>query len=364
MKLIGKFKVIFIRRVILYPLSVLMDTPKRLANWISIKILRNESKYTVKGQILHSKKIAIYAIYPETTTWESFFRTAMTLKELDYQVICIVNSNASSLMWVEKIHVAGFTSIHRKNIGADFGAYKLGIKILQMKNIYQGLSDLVLINDSIYLTPKSVASLREIADGKNGYNCLYLHKQWVPHAGSMLVRLDQMILNSPPFLRFWRKYYSYSNKKKVIRRGEHGLSRACGVTYFKPFVNTNEISSPSEIQLETVDILQVLTWTQRSSLPANLYVEKSIELADYFRVVEYVICNLQISNSLGLFFARELHAPIKMDLVTSALINLTDFKNILSIQGCSHMEISEAEKILRMRGSYFEAGILDRIARA
>jgi len=356
--------VIFILRVILYPLSVLMDTPKRLSNWISIKILRNENKYTVEGNVLDSKKIAIYAIYPETTTWESFYRAAMTLKELDYQVICVVNSNASSLMWVEKIHVAGFTAIHRKNIGSDFGAYKLGIKILQKKNIYQGLSDLVLINDSIYFTPKSVASLSEIADSKNGYNCLYLHKQSVAHAGSMLIRLDQTILNSPPFLRFWRKYYSYSNKKKIIRRGEHKLSRLSGLAYFQPYVNTEKVTLLQKVKLETVDILQILTWAQRSSLPASLYIEKSLELNDHSRVVEYVICNLQVSNSLGLYVARELHAPIKMDLVSSGLINPSDFIKILLQDGCLDLEISRAESILNQRGSYFETGILDRIARA
>lgn len=355
---------ILILRVILYPLSVIMDIPKRLSNWISIKILRNESKYTVEGHVLSSKKIAIYAIYPETTTWESFYRAAMTLKEMNYQVICVVNSNASSLMWVEKIRIAGFTCIHRKNIGADFGAYKLGIKILQKRNIYEEVSDLILINDSIYFTPESVASLSEIAEGENGYNCLYVHKQSVAHAGSMLIRLDETILQSRPFLRFWHKYYSYSNKKKVIKRGEHKLSRLCGIDYFQPYVNTKKVSNILEIKLETVDILQVLTWTRRSALPASLYVEKSIQLNDYFRVVEYVICNLQVSNSLGLFFARQLHAPIKMDLVSSGLINPSDFINILSGHGCTDQEISAVGRVLSLRGSYFEAGILDRIARA
>lgn len=341
-----------------------MDTPKRLSNWVSIKILRNESKYTIHGNVLDSKKVAIYAIYPETTTWESFCRAAITLKGLDYQVICVVNSNASSLEWVEKIHIAGFTAIHRKNIGADFGAYKLGIKVLLKKNIYQRLSDLVLINDSIYFTPKSVASLGEIADSKNGYNCLYLHKQSVAHAGSMLIRLDQTILKSPSFLRFWRKYYSYSNKKKVIRRGEHKLSRLCGLDYFRPYVNAEKVTRLQEVKLETVDVLQVLTWTQRSALPASLYIEKSLDLNDHSRVVEYVICNLQVSNSLGLYAARELHAPIKMDLVSSGLINPSDFKKILLQDGCSALEISKAESIFNQRGSYFETGILDRIARA
>lgn len=351
-------------RAILYFIVVLVDTPKRLSNWISIKILRNETRYTVRGKILQSQKIAIFAIYPETTTWESFFRAAITLEELNYQVICVVNSNAWSLMWVERIHEAGFTAIHRKNIGADFGAYKLGIKILQEENIYQELSDLVLINDSMYFTPKSIASLREIADSKNGYNCLYLHRQSVAHAGSMLIRLDQKILKSKAFLRFWHKYYSYATKKKVITRGECRLSRSCGVDYFKPLINTNKLISLLEIELDTADIVQVLAWTQRSSSIANLYIEKSIELGDYSRVVEYVICNLQVSNSLGLFFARESNAPIKMDLVSSALINHSDFKKVLSKHGCTNEEISKAEIILNKRGSYFQAGILDRITRA
>jgi len=73
---------------------------------------------------------------------------------------------------------------------------------------------------------------------------------------------------------------------------------------------------------------------------------------------------LQVSNSLGLFFAREIHSPLKMDLVSSALINVSDFTELLKSSKCSSEEIIEVENLLKKRGSYFSASFLDRIERS
>jgi len=348
-------------RVLFYPILVILDLPERLQNWFSIKIRRAENKYKISGDIKHSKNVAIFAVFPGTTTWFSFHRAASTLIEQNYELICIVNTNKYSDKWIKEMHRSGFTTIERQNIGADFGAYKLGIRVMNKLQMFQGLENLILINDSIYFTDESLDSLKEISKSGSEFNCLYLHKQSVPHAGSMLIRFDQDILQTTDFIKFWKKYYSYSNKKKIILKGEHQLSKACGVGYFRPYISTKNSKLKPSLKLKTVDILQVLTWAGRSTRSAVQYLEKSLDFGDHGRIIEYVIFNFQVSNSLGLFFSRELRAPLKMDLVSSGLINCSDFCQVLIDDGCSSQEILEAQELIYRRGSYFSRTTLERI---
>ena len=352
---------IFLIRVFLYPLLVLIELPARFLNWVSIRIGRIESKYEILGEIKPSKNVAVFAVYPETTTWESFHRAALTLVELDYQLICVVNSNKYADAWLLRMQNSGFTTIKRPNVGADFGAYKLGIKIIKQKNIFKNIDNLLLINDSIYFTPKSVESLKKIGGVDSEYNCLYLHRQSIPHAGSMMIRFDRSVLNKRDFSIFWKKYFSYSDKKKTIRKGEHKLSKISGIDYFQPYISLKNPKLKSDLVLKNPDIFQVLTWAERSAGAAASYLDKAYKSGDHIRIIEYVLFNLQASNSLGLFFSREIGAPLKMDLVSSGLINPSDFIQTLIEGGCSSSEISSAERLIILRGSYFSRTTFERI---
>jgi len=353
-----------IYRVLFYPLVYLTDTPDRLLNWWRIRILRREQKWTQTGEFRPSEKISLFAVFPGTSTLESVKRAANILRDEGYLVVFLINANQYSDFWALELQKEGFLTIQRENIGADFGAYKLGVLLLQKIGFYDGLKDLLLINDSIYVTPLSTRAVKEIAIGHQGFNCLFLHRQSVPHAGSMLIRFNKEVLQNSDFLNFWNKYYSYSNKKKVIRRGEHKLSEIIGVDYFSPYADVNNHSLLSNKGLLAPDVLQVLTWSRRSASVAATYIEEALNFKQHSRVIEYVLFNLQVSNSLGLFFAREIHCPLKMDLVSSALINLSDFTELLKSSKCSSEEIIEVEKLLKKRGSYFSAGFLDRIERS
>jgi hypothetical protein len=121
------------------------------------------------------------------------------------------------------------------------------------------------------------------------------------------------------------------------------FSECAAMITFYPYIDINRVNLPLETKLETADILHVLSWTERSSRIANLYLEKSIQIKNCFRIVEYVFPIYKLATR-WVFFARDFYAPIKMDLVTSALINMLEFMSILSKQGCLDLEVYAVEK--------------------
>jgi hypothetical protein len=136
-------------------------------------------------------------------------------------------------MYLETLATHGFSIVSRQNLGSDFGAYKLGFKLLfELKN-YNQITDIVITNDSMVTTPESAKVLKFVGDRSAGCNCLFYHYQGVPHAGSMLIRFDQNIILHKTFINFWKTYYPYVTKRKIIKKGEHILSKICGEYLFQ-----------------------------------------------------------------------------------------------------------------------------------
>jgi hypothetical protein len=348
-------------RILLTPLDYLYDIPSRFVNWVKIRILGYEGKIKIHGKITDGSRVAILAIFPGTSSWESVNRIILTCVESGYEVVCVINKNKESSQWINQISDLGLVVIERENLGADFGAFKTAIIQIMKNGYWSKLENLLLINDSIYITPKSKLVVAEIVSGSNDENCLFLHRQSIPHAGSMLMRFDHRILHETKFQDFWREYYPYSNKKKIITKGEHRLSQVVGIDYFCPYVNPDKLLNGKDLELSSAEILQVLSWTYRSSKNANEYVKNALSLSEHRRIIEFAIFNLQVSNSLGLFLSHYLGAPIKLDLVKSGHILPSDFLKILESQECEAHEIKWARDQIAKNGSYYSANLINRI---
>ena len=351
-----------ILRILLYFVEQLSSIPKQAKNWILVRIFRKDRKYEIIKSFPkdNQDQIAVFAIYPGTTPLDSVLRIVESLQEQRYSVLAVINKNRESARFISALEEKNCAIMVRENIGADFGAYQNGIKYLKKIGLYTHLKFLVLVNDSIFVSPTSQESIAKISNPISDLNCIFVHYQGTSHAGSMFLKFDQQTLFSNEFSQFWNRYFPYSTKRRVILRGEHALSKAVGIEKFHPIVNLDSIHSVKDYDLLNSEVIQLLTWSRKSSSLTYFYVSKSIEALNFREVYSYTLANLQISNALGLNISRVLHVPLKMDLIKLGLASASDYLILARDAGCTENEVIELQKILNSKGGYLTDSLLKR----
>jgi hypothetical protein len=350
-----------IQKILQYLLEYFMAIPKLVRNWILVRIFRSHLKhdFVKSSNSSESNKFAIIAVFPGTSTLGSLERQISLFIAHKYNVIVIVNKNLKSKEWLKELTNLDCTIIQRNNLGADFGAYKLGVSLIKQKH-RDSVSEIIFANDSMFYTPNSTVKLKEFLKEPSKFNCLFFHKQSARHAGSMLLKCDSSIIKQEIFWKFWKEYFPYVLKKQIVRKGEHQLSKMIGLEYFQPLVSLDVLVN-NGISFEPSEIFQVLTWSKRS----NVYIYDQIQLAykvhDYSRILEICIMNLQISNSLGLWISKNLELPFKLDLPQFALCTISDLLNIAKLQDCKNEEIQELRELLESRANITEGSLISRV---
>ncbi len=351
-----------ILRVLLYFVEQLSSIPKQAKNWILVRIFRKDRKYEIIKSFPkdNQDQIAVFAIYPGTTPLDSVLRIVESLQQQRYSVLAVINKNMESARFISALEEKNCAIMVRENIGADFGAYQNGIRYLKKIGLYTHLKFLVFVNDSIFVTPKSRESIAKISNPISEFNCIFVHHQGISHAASMFLKFDQQTLFSNEFSQFWDRYFPYSSKRRVILRGEHALSKAVGIEKFHPIVNLGSINSVRDCNLLNSEIIQLLTWSRKSSSLTYFYVSKSIEVSNWKEVFSYTLSNLQVSNALGLNISRVLHVPLKMDLMKLGLASASDYLILARDAGCTENEIMELQKILNAKGGFLTDSLVKR----
>ena len=351
-----------ILKILLYVLTYVLHLPKLFKNWFSVRIFRQHLKYDlVKHFNSNSEKFVIIAVFPGTGTFGSLERQIRMFQEHNYNAVVILNKNSKSKNWEDKLINLNCSIIHRNNLGGDFGAYKLGVNHVK-KRYNNSISEIVLSNDSMFYTPKSVLALGEFLKDESKFNCLFLHKQSIRHAGSMLLKVDNSILKQEKFWKFWKNYYPYILKKQIVRKGEHKLSQMIGIEYFYPMVNF-DISIGKAVDFDTSEAFQALTWGKRSNTYVYDQLDYAFKTLDHKRVLDICISQLQISNSLGLWLARNYELPFKLDLPQYALCTIQDLLDVARSQGCEDQEIYELMQLLSARLNVTEGSIFQNSLR-
>ena len=349
-------------RILLYLIERLSDIPKQVKNWILVRVFHKDRKYEMIKSLHKSNQdqLAVFAIYPGTTPLDSVLRIVESLQKQRYSVLAVINKNRESARFVSALEENHCAIMVRENIGADFGAYQNGIRYLKKIGLYSNLKFLVLVNDSIFVTPKSQKSISKISDPTSEFNCIYVHHQGISHAGSMFLKFDHQTLSSNGFIEFWNRYFPYLNKRRIILRGEHALSKAVGIHQFNPIVNLDAINSIKSHSLLNSELIQLLTWSRKSSSLTYFYISKTIELSNWKEVYSYTHSNLQISNALGLNISRVLSVPLKMDLMKLGLISANDYLLHARQAGCTENEVVELQKILNSKGGFLTDSLVRR----
>jgi hypothetical protein len=134
-------------------------------------------------------------------------------------------------------------------------------------------------------------------------------------------------------------------------------------TYFKPYVSFDRIQKNTNFKLNSPEIIQLIEWSSRSGKECLSFVETALHLGRAKIAIEFALYNLQISNSLGLFLARTLHTPLKLDLVKEGLLNPSDYLGVLKKEGISPHELESIEFLLKERGLYNSRNLLAKISR-
>lgn len=351
-------------RFLMHLLELLTDIPKRFQNWKRVRVAREHLHYIERGHNLKKdeSQFAIFAVYPGTSPLNSVLRIVKTLKANKFQVLAVVNNNSHSDGYLDALTKSGCAILVRPNIGADFGAYQAGIRYLNHLNVYEHMTHLILVNDSIYVSRSSEKSISRIASNSNSINCLFLHREGTVHAASMLLKFEEKILKSQNFKTFWDRYFPYSNKRKIILFGEHKLTKVIGSDYFIPYVNPNAKSSGKLIKFSNSEVFQVLTWCRRTSLTSYTFVSEAVKAREFSSVFSYAVFNLHLSNSLGLFLNRTMGVPLKMDLVRAGVVSPLDFLNASRRDGVAKKELEELLKIIEAKGSSATKTLLARIS--
>ena len=351
-------------RVIVHFLQLVGELPKSFKNWITVRVFRKHLDYLELGRPLakQEKNIAIFAIYPGTSPVNSVLRIIKNLKANNFQVLAVINDNGESKKYIDLLSKSGCTILARPNIGADFGAYQSGIRYLKLSNNYHNLEGLILVNDSIFVSKSSEKSISHIASHSNSTNCLFVHREGVLHAASMLLKFDRQILASPEFSKFWNRYFPYSSKRKIIALGEHKLTKIVGSKYFVPYVNLGSTNLQRKIRLSMAEKLQLLTWSHRTSELNYIFISESLKRNDHLSAYSYAVFNLHLSNALGLYLNRVQGVPLKLDLVRAGVVSPSDYLQVPRRDGCSLAEIAELTKIIEGKGSFATRSILMRIS--
>jgi len=350
-------------RILLYFIEQIGSIPRRFSNWISIRIFHKHNQYEILHALpsLGKDKVAIFAIYPGTTPLASVLRIVESLQREQYLVLAVINKNLKANRFVRALQEKQCSILLRQNIGADFGAYQSGIRYLKKIGMYDKINYLVLINDSIFVSPTTQESISKISDSTSEFNSIYLHHQGISHAGSMLLKLDNHTLQSEKFNQFWAHYFPSSIKRRIILRGEHELSKAVGLEKFRPIVNLESIHSHRDYKLIGSEIVQLLTWSRKSSSLTYFYISKSIENLNWKEVYSYALSNLQISNAIGFNLTRVLRVPLKMDLMKLGLASASDYLGHARESGCEKEEILELQQIISAKGGFLTDSLINRI---
>jgi hypothetical protein len=347
------------KRLLRYQIEVLINFPIAVLNGFRIRLLRSHKKFKSNGILPKNGNIAIIAAYPGTTSFDSLSRICSWLVEFEYKLIIVINKNALAHEWYEKLSTKYEWVMLRDNIGADFGAYKAAVELLYPHRDL--IDNLVLANDSMVYHPASKSLIREIVNTEtnNKVSSIFLHKQGVIHASSAFLRIGPSPLGDAKFWDFWKKYYPTQSKIKMVRRGEHKLTKVLGWKNIIPAISSENLKN--DFQLTPVELIQFSLWTARSSGEiSRAFTDLPTTLPHEF-LVEYGLENFQVSDSLGLFCARYFGAPLKMDLPKRGLTTIKQFTNLLSGFGLDPEEIKILQRILNSRESFMTKSFFVRL---
>ena len=235
-----------IRRELVRPFRQLKELPENIATRLfgSLYFDRFKKVSVFAGGKKAGKKAAVFVIFPSAGHIQStHLRSIRFLTENGYSVTLVSNApvNETSINRVLS-EVSKF--IIRPNFGYDFGGYRQGVLDLLGDSDVK-LSHLMLVNDSCWfptirnsdwiskaedekkdlvgLTSNYGVSRKWESNGEVDWNYSTSHKNF--HYCSFALLFSERAIYNEKFQVFWKRFPLTSNKSRVVRRGEIGLTQ-------------------------------------------------------------------------------------------------------------------------------------------
>jgi hypothetical protein len=346
-------------KVIFYLTIIIIALPKGFKNWIKIRILKNHRKYSSYGNLKISKNIAVLVTYPGTTTFGSVDRLANWFEEGGYFLILVINENSLAEIWKSKLTKNQRLVIIRPNIGGDFGGYKLALKIISP--FRRSIENLVISNDSMLYGPSNKKSIMKLIDTSSIGACtsLFLNMQTTIHGPSMILKFGKETLERNEFWNFWKKYYPYTSKRKIVYKGEHQLTKIVGWQNINPVFSSQSIRQ--SMKLTKSEMIQLVKWISRTDRELLTSLNLVGSEQDHWFLLNFAFENFHISNSIGLFASRSLGAPLKLDLAREGLTTKDNLLNAARKLKVNEKEVDELRLILDSKTSYLSRNFYEQI---
>ena len=346
-----------LQRIILFALAFVShrvySTPLRVREWFLIRILRQSSSYRVVKDDISSQadKIAILVVYPRSPMFDSVKRSITLLKNQGISVVLIVNANSSMPSWVDAFKPEVDTLLIRPNIGRDFGAYQSGINFLKNKGTYKKVTELFLLNDSVYYTPISLTKLNDFIALQKPWKSFFLNFQYKIHAQSFFLSFGREVLDSQAFEKFWNKYYPTSIRRRVVVKGELRLTEYLLNSGFRvtPFVNSQIIEEALDHDLMSPS--EELSALGEFFYSPSVAAESKIEGRQRIELIREILDNKNPTHHLGLFTTRSLGVPLKMDIVMRGYASIGSVRECLIAASVPTLEVEDCLAEMSSRGT-------------
>jgi len=224
-----------------------LHVPNNLAD-ILFKNKEFKRKYTSEVKVtdgIHamSSEVAIYLIFPLHGVMQSHLATLQQMVGEGIAPFVITNVPLSDQ---DRDILAQYACLimERPNIGYDFGGYRDGV--LFLREYLPKLERLYILNDSAWIidAPRTwfhqVRALNvDFCGATSNYEVKrvaiekFRDVEWIltpnhrnHHYASYALAFGPKVLKDSFFISFWDRYQLSDDKKRVVRRGEIGLSRS------------------------------------------------------------------------------------------------------------------------------------------
>jgi hypothetical protein len=328
-------------------LFFLKTFPLRAKQFFQIKLLGSHKTYVNITPDLKPKlggNLAIVAIYPRPFTLRSTLRLLQFLHSADYSVICVVNSSRYNDHFIEEISKKNVVVLLRKNIGRDFGAYKLGVDYAHSISNENNYKRILFANDSIYYFPNTRNCIQSFLKKTSPWTALYVNFERRFHAQSFFFTVDKSIFYARWFRKFWKSYYPSDIRHRVIEKGEIDLTKIITSKGFLPenYTTAEMILRHRNFKNFTSGELFALWGPEKFQKPG--FEESKFQLRRIFTI-------LNVTHYAGLISQRVLGMPLKLDLLQSGLYNLDDLVENARSAGLHGVELDEYVKLISTKGS-------------
>lgn len=224
----------------------LLNSPVEVAKFFILRrwydLVTSRSITRTSGDLSLTDEVGIYLIFPRNGLQASHLTMLGEMARAGIAPVVVTNIPLTKADR-ESLKTLATRIIERPNIGYDFGGYRDGV--LEVASVLPNLRYLWLLNDSVWLIPQAISWFDQARSLETDFmaatsnfamprvdphrfrdivwNHSTNHKNF--HYASYALGFGERILQSPAFLKYWRKLNISNDKTRTVRRGEIGLSQ-------------------------------------------------------------------------------------------------------------------------------------------